>query len=112
MSRNSAPAKEKAHQAMAAYLVQLGKVAENAMLANLLNDYHAVFWLAHSFDLARQFSSVPRRVSAGDTPAGPLQGDAFKYRIYARWAQESRDQMTQLPARGSGLLDGAEQRGL
>ena len=54
-------AKEKAQVAMASYLVPLLKVAENAMMSNLLNDYHAVFWLAHSFDVARHFSSVPRR---------------------------------------------------
>src|SRR5204863_637098 len=105
-------AKEKAQLSLGAYMGALMRAAENALAANLLNDYHAVFWLAHSFDLARQFSSVPRRVSAVDTQAGRLQGDAFKYRIYARWAQESRDQMTQLAARASAMLDGEEQRGL
>src|SRR5689334_4326132 len=105
-------AKEKAQLALAGYMGALMRSAENALASNLLNDYHAVFWLAHSFDLARQFSSVPRRVSAVDTQAGRLQGDAFKYRVYARWAQETRDQMTQLAARASAVLDGEEQRGL
>jgi hypothetical protein len=105
-------AKEKAQLALGNYMSALMRSAENALASNLLNDYHAVFWLAHSFDLARQFSSVPRRVSAVDTQAGRLQGDAFKYRVYARWAQESRDQMTQLAARASAVLDGEEQRGL
>src|SRR5438067_1176120 len=105
-------AKEKAQLALGNYMSALVRSAENALAANLLNDYHAVFWLAHSFDLARQFSSVPRRVSAVDTQAGRLQGDAFKYRVYARWAQETRDQMTQLAARASAVLDGEEQRGL
>jgi hypothetical protein len=105
-------AKEKAQLSLGAYMSSLMRAAENALAANLLNDYHAVFWLAHSFDLARQFSSVPRRVSAVDTQAGRLQGDAFKYRIYARWAQESRELMTQLAARASAVLDGEEQRGL
>jgi hypothetical protein len=105
-------AKEKAQLALGSYMGALMRAAENALAANLLNDYHAVFWLAHSFDLARQFSSVPRRVSAVDTQAGRLQGDAFKYRVYARWAQETRDQMTQLAAKASSVLDGEEQRGL
>ena len=77
IARNSAPAKEKAQQTMQAYLGQLAKVAENAMMANLLADYHAVFWLAHSFDLAKQFSAVPRRVSLIDAQAGRTQGDAL-----------------------------------
>lgn len=111
VSRNP-PAKEKAQLALANYLGPLMRAAENALVANLLNDYHGVFWLAHSFDLARQFSSVPRRISAVDTQAGRLQGDAFKYRIYSRWAQEAREQMTQLAARVAPVLDGEEQHGL
>ena len=63
------------------------------MLANLLADYHAVFWLAHSFDLARQFSSIPRRVSAIDTNVGRTQGDALKYRIFSKWVVETREQL-------------------
>jgi hypothetical protein len=102
--------KEKAQQSLANYLGPLMRAAENALVANLLNDYHGVFWLAHSIDLARQFSSVPRRISAVDTQAGRLQGDAFKYRIYSRWAQETRDLMTQLAARVAPVLDGEEQR--
>src|SRR5216117_1075474 len=77
-------AKEKAQLACNAYMTQLLRLAENALMSNLLSDYHAVFWLAHSFDLARQFSSIPRRVSIYDTQTGRTQGDAFKYRIFAK----------------------------
>jgi hypothetical protein len=104
--------KEKVQLSLAAYLTPLMKVAENAMMSNLLNDYHAVFWLAHSFDVARHFSSVPRRVSAIDIQAGRNQGDAYKYRIFSRWSTETRDQMTQLAAKASAILDGEEQRSL
>src|SRR5438128_1624727 len=62
-------AKEKAQISQTAYLTPLMKVAENAMMSNLLNDYHAVFWLAHSFDIARHFSSIPRRVSSIEAQA-------------------------------------------
>jgi hypothetical protein len=105
-------AKEKAQLAMAGYLSPLIKVAENAMMSNLLNDYHAVFWLAHSFDVARHFSSVPRRVSSIEAQAGRLQGDALKYRIFSKWSMETRDQMTQLANKAASLLDGEEQRAL
>ena len=105
-------AKEKAQVSFAAYLAQLMRVAENALLSNLLNDYHAVFWLAHSFDLARQFCTIPRRVSAVDVQAGRTQGDGLKYRIYSRWATETREAMTQVAAKAAAVLDGEEQRGL
>ncbi|HEV2718659.1 MAG TPA: hypothetical protein VG323_01470, partial [Thermoanaerobaculia bacterium] len=112
IARNSAPAKEKAQQTMQAYLGQLGKVAENAMMANLLNDYHAIFWLAHSFDLAKEFSSVPRRVSLIDAQAGRTQGDALKYRIFSKWASETREQLNGVATRCAPVLDGEEQRAL
>ncbi|HEX8153990.1 MAG TPA: hypothetical protein VF698_12730 [Thermoanaerobaculia bacterium] len=104
--------REKAQLSFTAYLTPLMKTAENALMSNLLNDYHAVFWLAHSFDVARHFSTLPRRISAIDTQAGRTQGDALKYRIFSRWFSDTREQMTQLAARAASILDGEEQRGL
>src|SRR5436190_886913 len=105
-------AKEKAQISQTAYLGPLLKVAENAMMSNLLNDYHAVFWLAHSFDVARHMSSIPRRVSTIEAQAGRTQGDAVKYRIFAKWSMDTRDQMTQLANKAGSLLDGEEQKAL
>jgi len=105
-------AKEKAQASITAYLTQLLKVSENAMMSNLLNDYHAVFWLAHSIDLARNFSSIPRRVSSIDAQSGRTQGDALKYRIFAKWTLETRELMMQLAAKAASILDGEEQRAL
>jgi hypothetical protein len=105
-------AKEKAQIAYSAYMTQLLRLAENALMSNLLSDYHAVFWLAHSFDLAKQFSSIPRRVSTYDTQTGRTQGDAFKYRIFAKWASDTREAMAQLATKASSILEGEEQRGL
>ncbi len=111
VTRN-ADAKEKAQISQNAYLTPLLKVAENAMMSNLLNDYHAVFWLAHSFDVARQFSSIPRRVSSIDAQVGRTQGDALKYRVFSKWSIDTRDQMMQLANRAAAILDGEEQRAL
>jgi len=105
-------AKEKAQLAFGVYISSLMKAAENALMSNLLSDYHAVFWLAHSIDLARHFSGLPRRVSAADTQVGRSLGDTLKYRIFGRWVSETRQQMTELSAKASSLLDGEEQRGL
>lgn len=108
----AAPAKEKAQIAFNTYITQLMRVAENAMMSNLLADYHAIFWLTHSFDLARHFSGIPRRVSTIDAASGRAIGDTLKYRIFSRWATETREQMTQLAAKASTLLEGEEQRSL
>ncbi len=106
----AAAAKDKAQIAFTAYLAQLMKVAENAMMSNLLNDYHAVFWLAHSIDLAKQFASIPRRVSAVDVQTGRTQGDVFKYRIFSKWVTDTREQLTQIANKAASILDGDEQR--
>ncbi|HKR63821.1 MAG TPA: hypothetical protein VJZ00_08820 [Thermoanaerobaculia bacterium] len=109
---NRAADKEKAQTAFNVYVHQLMRMAENALMSNLVGDYHGIFWLAHSFDLARHFSTIPRRISARDTQAGRALGDTLKYRIVARWVTETREQMNQLAARAAALLDGEEQRGL
>jgi hypothetical protein len=108
---NRAADKEKAQTAFAAYVHPLMRAAENALMSNLIGDYHGIFWLAHSFDLARHFSTIPRRISARDTQAGRALGDTLKYRIYGRWVSETREQMTQLVARAAAMLDGEEQHG-
>jgi len=110
--RRDQPTKEKAQFSFTGYLSHLMKAAENAMMSNLLNDYHAVFWLAHSFDLAKHFSTIARRIGAIDMQAAKTQADALKYRVFSRWAAETREQMTQLTARAASVLDGEEQRGL
>jgi hypothetical protein len=104
--------KDKAAVSFSAYLGQLMKVAENALMSNVLSDYHAVFWLAHSIDLSRHFSAIPRRVSALDVQAGRALGDTLKYRIFGRWVSETREQMNQVAGRAAALLEGEEQRGL
>lgn len=109
---NRAASKEKGQAAMGAYITQLMKVAENALVSNVLTDYHAVFWLAHSMDLARHFASIPRRISAIDAQTGRALGDTLKYRIFGRWVSETREQMSQLVARTAPLLEGEEQRGM
>src|SRR5436853_2672587 len=58
------------------------------------------------------FASIPRRVSAIDAQAGRTQGDAMKYRIYAKWTLETRELMTQLAAKAASMLAGEEQRAL
>ncbi len=109
---NRALEKDKAQAALTTYIGTLMKVAENALVSNLLSDYHAIFWLAHSLDAARHFSALPRRISARDTQTGRALGDTLKYRIFGRWVSETREQMNLLAARVGTLLEGEELRGL
>ncbi|HEY0593908.1 MAG TPA: hypothetical protein VGF40_19205 [Thermoanaerobaculia bacterium] len=104
--------RDKVQSTFTSYVQHAIKLAENAMLSNLLADYHAVFWLAHSIQLSRHFSMIPRKVTALDPQLGRTQGEAIKYRIYAKWSAEMREQMSELARRTAGILDGEEERGL
>jgi hypothetical protein len=110
ISRDSS--KKAADQALAAYLSSLTRVAENAMMSNLLADYHAIFWLVHSLQLSRHFSRLKRSILSVDTHTGRSKVDQVRYRVFARWSLEVREQMTQLASRIGGVLEGEEERGL
>ena len=105
-------ARERARTSFGLYVASVTKLAENAMLSNLLADYHAVFWLSHSFDLSRHFINLAKRIGVIDTQAAKTQSESIKYRIYSKWATEMREQMTRLAARLAPILDGEEERGL
>ena len=109
---NRTASKDKAQTAFSAYISHLMRAAENAMHSTVLADYHSIFWLAHSLDLARHFSSIQRRISAIDTQAGRTLGDALKYRIFGRWVSETREQMSQVAVRAASVMEGEEQRSL
>lgn len=104
--------REKAQQALTAYATTLSRLAENAMLSNMLADYHGIFWLAHSQELAKQFSTIPRRLGALDTQLARTNGDAIKYRVYSRWSTEVRDAMTRLCSRLAPALEGEQERAM
>ncbi|MHB0969227.1 MAG: nucleotidyl cyclase domain-containing protein [Thermoanaerobaculia bacterium] len=104
--------KEKAQQAFSAYITQVVRVAENALLSNLMSDYHAVFWLTHSLEVSRHFANIPRRMGSIDPLIARTQGDATKYRLFTKWASELRDQMSRMTARLAPVLDGEEERGM
>lgn len=104
--------KKAVDQALAAYLAHLVRVTENAMLSNLLADYHAIFWLAHSLQLSRHFANLKKKIIKLDTEAGRNRGDQLRFRVFLRWSVDVREQMTQLAMRTAPILEGEEERAL
>ncbi|HUO85108.1 MAG TPA: hypothetical protein VM534_08340 [Thermoanaerobaculia bacterium] len=100
--------RERLQAAFQRYLTHTLRLAENALLSNLLADYHAVFWLAHSTQLARRFCELPRRVSSASRGGG----ETIKYRTFAKWSNEMREQMIRMSTKLQPILDGEEARGL
>ena len=110
VSRDSS--KKQVDQALSAYLGHLAQVAENAMLSNLLADYHAIFWLTHSLQLARHFAAVKKSIVTMDTQIARSRGDQLRYRIFSRWVVDTRELMSRVAARISVVLEGEEERAL
>jgi hypothetical protein len=104
--------KDRSRQAFTSYANATIRIAENALLSNLLADYHGIFWLAHSFDLARQFASIPRRLGMVDAQLGRNQGEALKYRLYGRWASAMREQVMEMSARVAVVMEGEQDRSI
>ncbi len=107
-----AGAKEAAREVFRNYSRYVLKIVENAMLSNFLADYHAVFWLVHSEQLAKHFGSIPSKLGDLGVALGRDKGASILYRIYNRWATTMRRGMEELAARLNPMLDGEEERNL
>ncbi|MBW3670326.1 MAG: hypothetical protein KY432_01495, partial [Acidobacteria bacterium] len=105
-------AKDAAREVFRNYSRYVLKIVENAMLSNFLADYHAIFWLVHSEQLARHFATIPSKLAKHDGELERDRGASILYRIYNRWSTTMRKGMEQLAERLAPQLDGDEQRNL
>jgi hypothetical protein len=93
-------------ETLSSYRSMLVRLARNALESSILADYHAVFWLVHSQQLARLFSALPRRAMA-DAPALTRDdADVLKYHAWARWQHAVRDALPEI-ATGTRFTTGA-----
>jgi hypothetical protein len=95
--------KERAEESLLTYRVQVVKIARNALTSSILADYHSVFWLLHSQQLAKLFTALPKKVAAAAPNAPRDQGDTLKYTLYGRWAHTIREAMVEITARDGEL---------
>jgi len=78
-----------ADEALSSYIENVVKLARNALHSSILADYHSVFWLVHSQEVARQFTKFPRQALGGTVDR--QQADELKYLVFARWTQAVRE---------------------
>src|SRR4030095_16324669 len=81
----------RAEESLQAYRSHLVKVARNALHSSILADYHAIFWLVHSGQLARIFSVIPRKAATVSPEMGRDQADQLKYLLFSKWANAVRE---------------------
>lgn len=64
------------------YRQLLSRAAENVTTASYGRNFQTVFWLWHSWALARVFKETPKRMLRRDLTYGRDHGDELKYRVY------------------------------
>lgn len=67
------------------YRELLARALENVTLSSHGRRFPAIFWLAHSYDIALHLKDTPKRVRRIDLTIGREQGDAIKYRVFDRY---------------------------
>ncbi len=82
--------KKRADDALKSYRAHAVKFAQNALQSSILADYHTVFWLLHSSQVARLFAAFPRHALSRAPQLSREQCDVLKYVLFIRWAQMIR----------------------
>lgn len=68
-----------------AYSGALRRMTENTATSSYGRDFPSIFWLFHSFAVARLMKELPRRALEVDLQLGRERGDELKYRIFHRY---------------------------
>lgn len=105
-------AKARDAEALDAYRAKVVKLAQNALHSSILADYHAVFWLVHSSQVARLFTALPRRIMAATPQLSRDQADTMKYLIHAKWASAIREAIPEIQNQGAAIAPGLDDRKL
>ncbi|HEV8660427.1 MAG TPA: hypothetical protein VGS96_17620 [Thermoanaerobaculia bacterium] len=91
VARTSDPAtSERATDALREYVGHLVGAARNALDSSVLADYHSVFWLVHSAQLARLFAGFPERAVTRVGALSRDDADQMKYLLFAKWTNVVR----------------------
>ncbi len=91
------------------YRTLLTRAVENATISNYGRLYPAIFWLHHSFDLARLLKDTPKRILRADLEIGRRLGDAMKYRVLERFLDRTFSTVYDLVQKVAGATEEVEE---
>jgi hypothetical protein len=92
--------KGRADESLQAYRVAAVKLARNALHSSILADYHSIFWLIHSGQVAHAMTALTRRVAEKAPAVSHDQADTIKHAVAARWMQAIRDSISDIDPDG------------
>lgn len=98
---DSATPKTRVDEAFRAYRQHAGKIAQNALQSSILADYHTIFWLVHSQQVARAFSKFPRHAMSLAPNSKREQNDVLKYVLFAKWSSAIRALIPEIVGQGA-----------
>ncbi|HEX6160432.1 MAG TPA: hypothetical protein VF111_09730, partial [Thermoanaerobaculia bacterium] len=76
---------------LASYREAAIKIAENAKTSSILADYHSVFWLHHTQQVARLFTNLLREIREILPALRVDETDRLRYTLHATWAGALRE---------------------
>jgi hypothetical protein len=79
----------RAKDLLAAYCDQTVRLARNAQDSSVLADYHSVFWLLHTQQTARLFTTFARH--AMDAGMARDEAERLRYALHTKWASALRE---------------------
>ncbi|HET7435771.1 MAG TPA: hypothetical protein VFN10_13765 [Thermoanaerobaculia bacterium] len=94
----NSPGASRSETLLYAYREQLIKLARNALQSSILADYHAVFWLLHTQQLARIFTAFPRQALTDAPKISRDEAEKLKYALFAKWSAAVREALPELTA--------------
>ena len=110
--RARAGARAREAETLDAYRAMVVSLAQNALHSSILADYHAIFWLVHSGQVAQLFTALPRRILNAAPQFSREQADAMKYAIYATWSNALREVTHEIRNEGAAIAPGLDDRKL
>lgn len=91
------------------YRTLLAQAVQNATMSSYGRHYPALFWLQHSFDVARRLKEVPRRLVRLDLELGRRHGDQIKYRIFEKYRGQVRQVVYEVVSRLASDIEDVEE---
>lgn len=76
---------------LSAYAGLAAKISANAHGSSILADYHSVFWLLHTQQMARLFTGLPRQIAELLPGLRRDEADRIKYSLHGKWLLTVRE---------------------
>lgn len=90
-TRQTLTSPARAADLLTSYREMAMKIAENAKTSSILADYHSVFWLHHTQQMARLFTQLTREIQQTLPSLRVDEVDRLRYTLHGKWIAAMRE---------------------